>query len=396
MKTGMSNQASIRTVIQRGGTSKGLYLLERDLPAAGVPRDRLLARLMGSPDALQIDGLGGARPITSKIAIVARSAREDADIDYTFAQVDITTGKVGYDGNCGNISSGVGPFCIDEGLVPAEEGLTKVRIFNTNTRMLLIAEVPTQDGRTIVDGDYAIPGVPGTGAEIKMNWVATIGAKTGLLLPTGNPVDTIVLEDGRHVAATICDAANPCVWVRGSEFGLTGNEAAPEINANETLLAMVREVRAKAAVLFGFAEHWHAADAKSPGLPMLGLMSAPVDYRTINGLQIGAEEMDVRVHLIFLGSLHESIAGTGSICLAAASRIPGSVVHQLTVRQDAEVLLIGHPSGVMPVNVQARTTTTAPFIAFDNLGFSRTSRRIMEGTAFVPAEFSRDRTPAAV
>ncbi len=383
-----SGQASIPLVIARAGTSRGLFLHARDLPPPGPARDRLLARLMGSPDMLQIDGLGGARPITSKIAIVAPSQRDDADVDYTFAQVDIATDGVGYDGNCGNISAGVGPFAIDEGLVAVQDGMTKVRIFNTNTRKILVASVPVQDGVALVEGDYEVPGVPGTGAEIGMNWAGTVGAKTGRLLPTGNAADLIGLADGRQVAASLVDAANPCVWVRAAEFGLRGTESAREVNADKALFGAVRDARAAAAVLFGFAEDRASADARSPGLPMLGLVSPPTDYLSINGAEVRAQNMDVRVHLIFLGSLHESVAGTGSICLAAASRIPDSTVFGLTRQTGQDVIRIGHPSGVTPTQVRARAVPEAPFMHFEELGFSRTARRLMEGRAFYPREDS--------
>lgn len=180
-------QATVRLTLMRGGTSKGLYFHERDLPPAGPARDALLLRLMGSPDVLQIDGLGGSRPITSKIAIIAPPSRPDADVDYTFGQVDIGSPLVGWSGNCGNISSGVGPFAVDEGLVPAVDGTTVVRIHNTNTGRIILAHVPVVDGAAAVGGDTAIPGVPGTGAGILMDWSGTVGGRTGRLLPSGRP-----------------------------------------------------------------------------------------------------------------------------------------------------------------------------------------------------------------
>lgn len=377
-------QASIRTVIARGGTSRGLYLHECDLPSPGARRDGLLVRLVGSPDVLQIDGLGGARPITSKIAIVAPSARADADVDYTFAQVDPASGGIGYEGNCGNISAGVGPFAVDEGLVAVHEGVTSVRIYNTNTNKVLIAEVPVTGGAAAVEGDYVVPGVPGTGAEIRMNWKGTVGAVTGQLLPTGNVIDRIQMEDGRALEASLVDAGNPCVWVRAADFGLDGTESVEQINGSDALRAATDEMRGKAAVLFGFADDWRLGDEQSPGLPMLGLVSPPVDYRTINGVPVGEAEMDVRLHLIFLGVLHESVAGTGSICFAAASRTPGTVVHDLTRNTDRPVLRLGHASGVTATRVKTHPIPEAPHVAFDELGFSRTARRIMEGRAFYP------------
>lgn len=381
-----AEQANIRVVIQRAGTSRGLFVHESDLPPSGPVRDRLLARLMGSPDVLQIDGLGGSRAITSKMAIIAVSNREDADIDYTFAQIDPASGYVGYQGNCGNISSGVGPFALDEGLVAMGEHETTVRIYNTNTDKVLIAIVPVVEGRAAIEGGYVVPGVPRTGAEIKMNWRNTVGAKSGRLLPTHRPLDTITMNDGRPLDASLVDAGNPCVWMRAADFGLTGAETAEHINTNEKLLADVAEARRHAAVLAGFADDPALADQQSPGLPMLGLVSPPVTYQTINGVNIRVEEMDVRLHLIFLGALHESVAGTGSVCFAAVSRTPGTIVNDLTLNTSADFLRLGHASGVTPTRVKAHAIDKSPFVAFDELGFSRTSRRIMEGIAFYPRD----------
>jgi 2-methylaconitate cis-trans-isomerase PrpF len=375
-------QTAIRCVLMRGGTSKGLYFHASDLPEPGPQRDALLSRLMGSPDVLQIDGLGGSRPITSKVAIIAPSQRDDADVDYTFAQVDIESSSVAYAGNCGNISSGVGPFAIDEGLVEPVEPTTTVRIFNTNTKALLIAEVPVRAGRAQVTGDLAIPGVPGTGAEIVMNWVATIGAKTGRLLPTGHAAEEITLESGTVVHATLCDAGNPCVWIPAAELDRTGSELSDEINGDAELLRTVREIRGKAAARMGLVTDWTRVDEQSPGLPMVGLVAPPADYATLSSSKVNRDEMDLRVRLIFMNRLHESIAGSGSICLAAASRIPGSVVEAVVRNRRAGELLIGHPSGVTPTKVEAHDNPDG--VAFDVLGFSRTARRLMDGTAYYP------------
>lgn len=236
-------------------------------------------------------------------------------------------------------------------------------------------------GRARVAGELAIPGVPGTGAEIVMNWVATIGAKTGSLLPTGHAVDEITLEDGRVMHATLCDAGNVCVWVAAAELGSTGSELA-EINDDAGLLDTVREIRGKAAVLVGLADDWSRADEQSPGLPMVGLVAAPEGYRTLSDGWVGEKEMDLRVRLLFMNRLHESIAGSGSICLAAASRVPGSVVAGIAAVRRPGELLIGHPSGVTPAKVQARLEGGSA--VFDVLGFSRTARRLMAGSAYLP------------
>lgn len=382
-------QASVRCVLMRGGTSKGLYFHERDLPPPGSSRDKLLLRLMGSPDVLQIDGLGGSRPITSKLAIIGRPTRADADVDYTFGQVEIDRGVVAYTSNCGNISAGVGPFAVDEGMVAACEGMTRVRIHNTNTRKILVADVPVHHGKAKVEGSYAIPGVPGTGAEILMNWADTVGSKTGALLPTGHPVDRIVLEDGRTVAVTLCDAGNPCAWAPAAAFGLSGSELSHAINGDARLIAVLREFRGKAAVLYGFCRDWRRADEDAPVVPMVGFVAPAADYETLSGGRAQGAEMDLRVRLMFMNRLHESIAGAGMVCVAAASRIPGTVVHDIA-RQQEGMLRIGHPSGVTATRVRTRPSNEPPFIHFEELAINRTARRLMSGSAYYPSSLLRE------
>ncbi len=384
MATTYGEQTEIRCVQLRGGTSKGLYLRPEDLPPEGPARDGLLSRLEGAPDVLEIDGLGGSRPITSKIGIVSKSTRKDADVDYTFAQVDINSNVVIYSANCGNISSGVGPFAIDEGIVKATEGMTQVRIYNTNTHSVIIAQVPVKDGKAAVDGDYSVPGIPGTGAEIAMNWAGTVGAKTGKLLPTGNPTDKIKLESGKEIEISIVDAANPMVFGHAEDFGISGSELVDAINNNTDFINLVKEVRGKGAALIGMCKDWKQVDTESPGLPIFAALAAPADYKTINGDTAKASDLDARVRVVFMNQLHESVPGTGSICLTAASRVKDSVVEKVSAKRDAAKFLIGHPSGVTPGRVKSSETKDAPFVHFDELGFSRTARRLMSCTALIP------------
>lgn len=381
-----SSQGRIRCVLMRAGTSKGLFFHEADLPAPGPERDRVLKRLMGTPDVLQIDGLGGSRPITSKVAVIAPSARADADVDYTFAQIEVDQDGIDYNGNCGNISSGVGPFAVDEGLVPAVEGTTRVRIHNTNTGKLIIADVPVHDGRAEVVGDFALPGVPGTGAEIIMDWSSTIGAKTGRLLPTGSPADTLTLEDGTTLDYTLCDAGNPVVWVRAADLGRTGSELKDDIDHDDALLAVLREIRGKATAVLLPGYDWRGVDRpETRGLPMIGMIARPDTYQTLNAVTAQAAHMDLRVRLVFMNRLHESIAGTASISLAAASRVKGSLVAETALTRIPDTLLIGHPSGITPSRVKAGTDDPAND-GFSLLGLSRTARRLMDGTAYFPVQ----------
>ena len=380
-------QIAIRCTIMRGGTSKGVYLLEHDIPAPGPVRDQLLKRIMGTPDILQIDGLGGSRLITSKMAILKRSSREDADVDYTYAQVVLDRDLVMYTSNCGNISAGVGPFAIDAGLVAVTGPVTPVRIHNTNTGKILVAHVPVSGGRAKVTGDFAIDGVPGTGAEIRMDYAHTVGAKTGRILPTGQAIDTLDLEDGRRVAVTVCDVANPCVFVNAEDVGLEGSEL-PDGFAADALIDRLREVRGKAAQLIGFCDDWRDVDRQSPGLPLLVAVSGPKAYRTLRGGTVDPGSMDMRARLVWYNKCHESMAGTGSMCTAAASRVPGSVANQVigAVAAARDTLRIGHPMGVMKVNVQAEPANELGGVSFSTLSFSRTARRIMDGVVYVPRD----------
>lgn len=381
----LPDQVAIRCTVLRGGTSKGVYLLEHDIPPPGPARDGLLKRIMGTPDILQIDGLGGGRLITSKMAIIKRSARADADVDYTFAQVNPERDQVVYTSNCGNISAGVGPFAIDAGLVAASAPVTAVRIHNTNTGKVIVAHVPVAGGRARVAGDFAIDGVPGTGAEIRMDYSGTVGAKTGRMLPTSQATDVIAFEDGSRVTVSIVDVANPCVFVRAGEFGLDGSEL-PGDFAVSALLERIRELRGKAAERIGLSTDWRDVDQQSPSLPLFVAVSAPKGYADMRGQPVDPAAMDLRARLVWYGKCHESMAGTGSMCTAAASRIPGTVVHGVIGAEAAETgrLRIGHPMGTMTVSVEAEPSNAEGGVRFTMLGFSRTARRIMDGFVYVP------------
>jgi 2-methylaconitate cis-trans-isomerase PrpF len=340
---------------------------------------------MGSPDPIQIDGLGGSRLITSKIAIIKRSSRPDADVDYTFAQVDPARGVVAYDANCGNISAGVGPFAVDERLVEVVEPQTVVRIFNTNTGKVLVARVPVREGKAAVTGNTRIPGVPGSGAEVFMDYTGSIGAKTGRLLPTGRAVDVIDMQGFGRVPVTLCDAANPAVFVAAADIGLTASEHPAQVDGSEVTIQVLRELRGKAAELLGFCSDWRRVDELSPNLPMVMFVAPPADYVTSDGAPVEAAAMDLRARFVFFNRCHESMAGTGSMCIAAASRIPGSVVHRTIGEKAAATgtLRIGHPLGVMTVQVDA-SAGPAGDVRYERLGFTRTARRIMAGQVYVP------------
>jgi len=381
----LDEQTEVRCVLMRGGTSKALFFHEADVPPPGAARDRLLKRAMGTPDVLQIDGLGGSRLVTSKVAIIRKSTREDADVDYTFAQCDVERDTIGYDANCGNISSAVAPFAIDERLVEAVEPVTIVRIYNTNTDKLLVSKVQVKNGKARVAGDFAIAGVPGTGAEVLMDYSGTVGALTGKLLPTGNAIDTIALQDGRRVVVSVVDAANPCVFIAAESLGLGGSELPDAISADRALIETIGEIQARTGERIGLYRDWK--EAHLPGLPLAVLIAPPADYADTNGATVRAADCDLRARLVFLGKCHDSMAGTGSMCTAAASRVPGTLVNAAVGdRASTETLRIGHPLGVMTVKLVALPGKTPATTAFSALGLQRTARRLMSGTVYVPNE----------
>ncbi|WP_342724618.1 PrpF domain-containing protein [Bradyrhizobium sp. B097] len=388
----LPEQTGIPCTILRGGTSKGVYFHEADLPPRGALRDRVLKRIMGTPDVVQIDGLGGSRLITSKIAIIKRSSRGDADVDFTFGQLEVEQDAIHWSGNCGNISAGVGPFAINAGLVEVVSPVTVVRIYNTNTDKVLIAHVPVRGGRAKVTGDFTIDGVPGTGAEIFMDYHLTLGARTGRMLPTENAVDTLELEGGDRIEVTLCDVGNPCAFFRASDVGLTGSELPDAINGNRPLLTRLEDIRRKSAERMGFSRGCSDRSAEATGGPLLVLVAPPAEYGNMRREQVLASDMDLRARLVFFNKCHESMAGTGSMCTAAASRIPGSLVNQaLGAPPDGrDTLRIGHPLGIMRVRVKARDANTVGGVAFDELGFGRTARHIMEGTVYVPTSTFTD------
>jgi len=230
----MNNEESIKIkcVLMRAGTSKGVFLHENDLPDDPILREKVILSIFGSPDPRQIDGLGGAEPLTSKVAIIGPSSRPDADVDYTFGQVEIIQPKVHFSGLCGNISSGVAPYAIEEGLVKAVEPVTVVRVHNVNSNNIFTSEVPVSGGKPKVLGDYTLDGVPGTGARINIDMVHTLGSVNGKLLPTGNITDRIKIRDQEDIIVSILDIPNPCIFVNARDVGLKGDETPDEFNKN--------------------------------------------------------------------------------------------------------------------------------------------------------------------
>ncbi len=372
----------IRAAIIRGGTSKGVYLLANELPKDPATRDRVILAIFGSPDSRQINGLGGADPLTSKVAIIAPSSRPDADVDYTFGYVGIDKAVVDYDGNCGNISQGVGPFAVDEGLVRVTEPITMVRIFNTNTKKVIEAAVPVKDGKALTEGDFFVNGVPGTGAKILLNFVNSAGSKTGKLLPTGNVVDKMELQDGRSIRVSLVDAANPAVFVQAAEIGFTGKELPKDTLATPKILELMEEIRVKAALVMGLVPR---PEKVSPAVPKVAFVAPPREYETSAGKIVAASECDLLARTKALAVMHKAYAVTGGICVSAAALIEGTVVNEIVGdrAKATGTVRVGHPSGVSDFVITVIKKPSGEFELAQS-GVAGTARRIMDGHAYVP------------
>jgi 2-methylaconitate cis-trans-isomerase PrpF len=382
----MAEQRRIRCVLMRGGTSRGLYVMRNELPQDPALRDRVILAMYGSPDVRQIDGIGGADALTSKLAIIGPPTREDADVDYTFGQVSITSPSVDYAGNCGNISSGVGPFAIDEGLVDAVEPKTTVRIHQTNTKSIIVAEVPVREGKAAVEGDYSVAGVPGTGARIGLDFSDTAGAVTGQILPTGNVRDVLQVDGVGQVEVSIVDAGNPVIFVRASRLGLLGTESPAEIDADAGLLDSIERVRGHAAQRIGMVGEWREAAEKSPYVPFIALVGPAQEYTSLGtGELVKSREVDFVSRLLFMLRMHKAYPITGTVCTGAAARIPGTIVQEVAGQSpEGHVVRIGHPSGVIDVEAEVDVGSSGPILRRASVG--RTARRIMEGYIFVPEQ----------
>ncbi len=376
------NVCRLPVTIIRGGTSKGVYILESDLPENKADWDSILLRLMGSPDEKQIDGLGGSKSVTSKVAILKRSDRPDANVDYTFAQVSVDKPLVSYMGNCGNISSGVGPFAIEKGLVEARDGITSVRIFNTNTGKTIVADVHTPGGKVTYDGDFAIAGVPGTASPIKLKFVKPAGTLGRGLLPTGKAVDILDVPDIGKLEISIVDAATPLVLVRACDLGLRGDELPAELDANAEMLDALERIRGMAAVKLGLIKDYTCSAWDTPGIPKVTFVAPAEGYTASDGTRIEKESIDMLSRMMSMQKTHPSYAMTGAMCTAAAAVVSGSIVQQVLSKEaSAQSIRIGHPGGILTCGVDYKDNGTIPTVD-DTFGF-RTANLLLEGIAIV-------------
>ena len=357
-------QRAIRCTAMRGGTSKGLYFRGADLPADPAVRDAVLLAAMGSPDPRQIDGMGGAHPLSSKIAVVAPSARADADVEYRFLQVWPDRPTVSDDQNCGNMLAGVGPFALTEGMVAAAGPVTPVRIWMANTASLAVAHVPTPCGEVDYDGDASIDGVPGTAAGIPIDFLDVAGSTCGALLPTGSAADTV---DG--VAITCIDNGMPVVCLRAADLGVTGSEPPAGLEADRALCAAVESIRLQAGTLMGLG------DVTNRTVPKVSLLAPPA----AGGAVLTRTFIPKRVH--------EAIGVFGAVSVATACLVPGSVAAAAAEVADGPVdgpvdVVVEHPTGAFTISMDVDATGATPVVR--RAALLRTARLLMRGDVMVP------------
>ena len=390
-----ASQIRIPATYMRGGTSKGVFFRLEDLPqhcqVPGQARDKFLMRVIGSPDPYgkHIDGMGGGTSSTSKVVIVSKSAHPDHDVDYLFGQVSIDQPFIDWSGNCGNLSSAVGPFAISRGLIDSaripHDGFCPVRIWQANIRKTIIANVPITDGRVQETGDFELDGVAFPAAEVQLEFLeptAEEGAE-GAMFPTGHVVDDLEVPGVGTLKATLINAGIPTIFVNAADVGYTGTELQDEINGDLKALALFETIRAYGAVRMGLIAHVDEA-AKRQHTPKVAFIAPPRSYVASSGKIVRAEDIDLLVRALSMGKLHHAMMGTTAVAIGAAAAVPGTLVNLVAGGGARSSVRFGHPSGTLRVGAEASQSDGQWRIT--KAVMSRSARILMEGWVRVPAD----------
>ena len=384
-------QIRIPATYMRGGTSKGVFFRQDELPAAaqspGPARDALLLRVIGSPDPYgkHTDGMGGATSSTSKAVILSRSERPDHDVDYLFGQVAIDRPFVDWSGNCGNLSAAVGPFAISQGLIdPArvpQDGLCTVRIWQVNIGKTIVARVPVSHGQVQETGDFELDGVTFPAAEIELDFMDPADG-TGAMFPTGQLVDALEVPGIGTLPATMIDAGIPTVFVNAADIGYSGTELQEAINGDPVALARFETIRAHGALRMGLIRELDEAGDRQH-TPKVAFVAPPADYTASSGRPIRADEIDLSVRALSMGKLHHAMMGTAAVAIGAAAAVPGTLVNLAAGGGERQFVRFGHPSGTLRVGAEARLQD-GQWTARKAI-MSRSARVLMEGWVRIPA-----------
>ncbi|NDJ80123.1 2-methylaconitate cis-trans isomerase PrpF [Vibrio campbellii] len=391
MDSKMQSQIKVPATYMRGGTSKGVFFNLEDLPqpaqVAGEARDKLLLRVIGSPDpyAKQIDGMGGATSSTSKTVIVSRSQRVDHDVDYLFGQVSIDKPFVDWSGNCGNLSAAVGPFAIHAGLIDEdripENGIVTVRVWQVNIGKTILIHVPIVNGFVQETGEFELDGVTFPAAEIQVDFVDPADGE-GSMFPTGNLVDDLVLPDVGTFNATFINAGIPTIFIDAEALGYQGTELQDDINKDESTLARFESIRAHGALKIGLIDSLEEAQTRQH-TPKIAFVSQPKSYLSSSGKAVEAGEVDILVRALSMGKLHHAMMGTAAVAIASAACVPGTLVNLAAGGGEKESVTFGHPSGTLKVGAKAKQTEQGWVV--EKAIMSRSARILMEGFVLVPS-----------
>ncbi|MFW1640826.1 2-methylaconitate cis-trans isomerase PrpF [Vibrio parahaemolyticus] len=386
------SQIKVPATYMRGGTSKGVFFNLEDLPpeaqVAGEARDKLLLRVIGSPDpyAKQIDGMGGATSSTSKTVIVSRSSRDDHDVDYLFGQVSIDKPFVDWSGNCGNLSAAIGPFAIHAGLIPQdrlpENGIVTVRVWQVNISKTILVHVPIVNGFVQETGEFELDGVTFPAAEIQVDFVDPADGE-GSMFPTGNLVDDLVVPDVGTFNATFINAGIPTIFIDAESIGYQGTELQDQINNDDAALAMFESIRAHGALKMGLISELEEAQTRQH-TPKVAFVSKPKSYQSSSGKVVNESEIDVLVRALSMGKLHHAMMGTAAVAIASAACVPGTLVNLAAGGGEKESVTFGHPSGTLKVGAQAKQTEQGWVV--QKAIMSRSARILMEGFVRVPSD----------
>ncbi len=386
------SQIKVPATYMRGGTSKGVFFNLEDLPpeaqVAGAARDKLLLRVIGSPDpyAKQIDGMGGATSSTSKTVIVSRSSREDHDVDYLFGQVSIDKPFVDWSGNCGNLSAAIGPFAIHAGLIPQdripENGIVTVRVWQVNISKTILVHVPIVNGFVQETGEFELDGVTFPAAEIQVDFVDPADGE-GSMFPTGNLVDDLVVPDVGTFNATFINAGIPTIFIDAESIGYQGTELQDQINNDDEALAMFESIRAHGALKMGLISDLEEAQTRQH-TPKVAFVSKPKSYQSSSGKAVNESEIDVLVRALSMGKLHHAMMGTAAVAIASAACVPGTLVNLAAGGGEKESVTFGHPSGTLKVGAKAKQTEQGWVV--QKAIMSRSARILMEGFVRVPSD----------
>ncbi|EGQ8233362.1 2-methylaconitate cis-trans isomerase PrpF [Vibrio parahaemolyticus] len=386
------SQFKVPATYMRGGTSKGVFFSLEDLPqeaeVAGEARDKLLLRVIGSPDpyAKQIDGMGGATSSTSKTVIVSRSSRDDHDVDYLFGQVSIDKPFVDWSGNCGNLSAAVGPFAIHAGLIPQERipenGIVTVRVWQVNISKTILVHVPIVNGFVQETGEFELDGVTFPAAEIQVDFVDPADGE-GSMFPTGNLVDDLVVPDVGTFNATFINAGIPTIFIDAESIGYQGTELQDQINNDDAALVMFESIRAHGALKMGLISELEEAQTRQH-TPKVAFVSKPKSYQSSSGKAVNESEIDVLVRALSMGKLHHAMMGTAAVAIASAACVPGTLVNLAAGGGEKESVTFGHPSGTLKVGAQAKQTEQGWVV--QKAIMSRSARILMEGFVRVPSD----------